>query len=54
MDVEGVTSVPIIGARSVPQLDENVGAADVSLSDEQYERIADAGRGALEGSWSLY
>lgn len=54
MDVEGVTSVPITGARSVSQLDENVGAADVSLSDEQYERIADTGRGAQEGSWALY
>ncbi|MFB6221976.1 MAG: aldo/keto reductase [Halolamina sp.] len=54
MDIEGATSIPIIGARSVSQLDENAGAADISLRDEQYERIADAGRGAQEGSWALY
>jgi aryl-alcohol dehydrogenase-like predicted oxidoreductase len=36
------TCVPIVGARTVEQLDENVGAADVSLSDDQFERIATA------------
>ncbi|MCU4744714.1 aldo/keto reductase [Halobacteria archaeon AArc-m2/3/4] len=36
------TCVPIFGARTLEQMDENVGAADISLSDEQYEQIADA------------
>ncbi|WP_276253216.1 aldo/keto reductase [Halomontanus rarus] len=36
------TCVPIFGARTVEQMDENVGAADISLSNDQYERIADA------------
>ena len=31
--------VPIVGARTVDQLKENLGMVDVSLSDEQYERI---------------
>jgi aryl-alcohol dehydrogenase-like predicted oxidoreductase len=34
--------VPIVGARTVDQLDENLGALDVSISDEQFERIVDA------------
>jgi aryl-alcohol dehydrogenase-like predicted oxidoreductase len=34
--------VPIIGARTVDQLDENLGAVDVSLSDEQFDRIVEA------------
>ena len=37
-----ITCVPIVGARTVDQLDENVGAADVSLSDEQFNRIVSA------------
>ncbi|WP_254768020.1 aldo/keto reductase [Salinilacihabitans rarus] len=36
------TCVPIVGARTVDQLDENVGAVDLSLSDEQFDRIVDA------------
>ena len=36
------TCVPIFGARSVEQLEENVAAAEISLSDEQFDRIADA------------
>ena len=36
------TCVPIIGARTVDQLDENLGAADLSLSDAQTERITEA------------
>jgi len=54
IDVEGVTLIPIIGARSLEQLDENVGALDVSLSDDQYNRIADAGRGDHAASWPVY
>ena len=36
------TCVPIVGARTVDQLTENVGAVDVSLSDDQFDRIVDA------------
>ena len=36
------TCVPIFGARSVTQLEENVAAADISLSEDQFDRIADA------------
>jgi aryl-alcohol dehydrogenase-like predicted oxidoreductase len=38
---EQVTA-PIVGARTVEQLEENIAAADVSLTDDQFERIADA------------
>lgn len=41
--ITGLTSIPIIGATSVEQLDETLGYVDLSLSDEQHERIADAG-----------
>ncbi|GAA0259315.1 aldo/keto reductase [Haladaptatus pallidirubidus] len=34
--------IPIVGARTVEQLEENVGAVDIELSAEQYDRIADA------------
>jgi aryl-alcohol dehydrogenase-like predicted oxidoreductase len=44
MMAPGVTSVPIFGARSLEQLNQNAGALDVSLTSEQYERIVDAGR----------
>ncbi|WP_424000115.1 aldo/keto reductase [Haloarcula salina] len=37
-----ITCVPIVGARTVDQLDENVGAVDISLSDEQFNRIVSA------------
>jgi aryl-alcohol dehydrogenase-like predicted oxidoreductase len=42
MDREEYTCVPIVGARTVEQLDENAGAADVSLDDGQHGRITDA------------
>jgi len=42
MDHDEFTCVPIVGARTVDQLDENVGAVDVSLSDAQFDRILDA------------
>jgi aryl-alcohol dehydrogenase-like predicted oxidoreductase len=38
---EQVTA-PIIGARTVAQLEENLAAADVSLTPEQFERIGNA------------
>jgi aryl-alcohol dehydrogenase-like predicted oxidoreductase len=40
-DRPAVTSV-ILGARSVAQLDENLGAADLHLSDKEAERLTDA------------
>ena len=39
MDHERFTCVPIVGARTVDQLDENLDAIDVTLSDEQFDRI---------------
>jgi len=42
MDHDRFTCVPIIGARTVEQLDENYDAIDVSLSDDQWERIDEA------------
>lgn len=35
---------PIVGARTTDQLEENVGAADIELSGEQYDRIENVGR----------
>ena len=40
-DRPAVTSV-ILGARSVAQLDENLGAADLHLSDKEAQRLTDA------------
>jgi aryl-alcohol dehydrogenase-like predicted oxidoreductase len=37
-------TAPIIGARTIEQLDENLDAADVGLGDDQFERLADAKR----------
>ncbi|EMA39830.1 aldo/keto reductase [Halobiforma nitratireducens] len=42
MDQDRVTCVPIVGARTPAQLEENVGAVEVDLSDEQFERIEKA------------
>ena len=42
MDQDAFTCAPIIGARTVDQLEENVGAAAVSISDDQHDRITDA------------
>ncbi|MXV64147.1 aldo/keto reductase [Natronorubrum sp. JWXQ-INN-674] len=36
------TCVPIVGARTPAQLEENVGAVEIELSDEQFERIDSA------------
>jgi aryl-alcohol dehydrogenase-like predicted oxidoreductase len=33
-------TAPLIGARTVEQLEENLGAADVQLTDDQFERLA--------------
>jgi aryl-alcohol dehydrogenase-like predicted oxidoreductase len=42
MDQPEFTCVPIVGARTVGQLDENLGAVDVSISGEQFDRIFEA------------
>ncbi|ADQ67750.1 oxidoreductase, aryl-alcohol dehydrogenase like protein [Halogeometricum borinquense DSM 11551] len=42
MDYPEATVIPIVGARTEEQLDENVEAADVSLSEDQWERIMNA------------
>ncbi|EMA11528.1 Predicted oxidoreductase [Haloarcula vallismortis] len=46
-----ITCVPIVGARTVDQLDENVGAADISLSDDQFNRIVSARYGDDGERW---
>lgn len=53
MDVDGLTSVPIVGARSPEQVHENLGSVDVSLSTDEYDRIADAGSPET-GGWAVY
>ncbi|NUB91444.1 aldo/keto reductase [Haloterrigena sp. SYSU A558-1] len=47
MDQDRFTCVPIVGARTPEQLEENVGAVEVDLTDEQFERI-DAARSSDE------
>ncbi len=42
MDQRAFTCVPIFGARSVEQMEENLAAIDVPLREEHYERIEDA------------
>ena len=42
MDQREFTCIPIVGARTVDQLDENVGAAGVSITRDQHDRITDA------------
>ncbi len=41
-------TAPIVGARTVDQLEENLGAADVELSDEQFERLAETKLGPYD------
>ncbi|AGN00821.1 aryl-alcohol dehydrogenase [Salinarchaeum sp. Harcht-Bsk1] len=48
MAQEDFTCVPIVGARTTDQLEENVGAVEVDLSDEQFDRI-DQARYAEDG-----
>ncbi|RQG97296.1 aldo/keto reductase [Natrarchaeobius chitinivorans] len=45
IDQDRFTCVPIVGARTPGQLEENVGAVEIELTDEQFERI-DAARSA--------
>ncbi|KPN30445.1 putative oxidoreductase [Halolamina pelagica] len=41
MHRDGVTA-PIVGARTVEQLEENLGAAAIDLSEEQVDRLTEA------------
>ncbi|AGB15864.1 putative oxidoreductase, aryl-alcohol dehydrogenase like protein [Halovivax ruber XH-70] len=41
MDQDRFTCVPIVGARTPEQLEENVGAVDVELTDDDFDRIAE-------------
>ena len=45
---DGVTA-PIVGARTVDQLEENLAAAAIDLSDEQVDRLTDAKASPYEG-----
>ena len=47
MHRDGVTA-PIVGARTVEQLEENLGAAAVDLTDEQVERLTESKAGPYE------
>ncbi|WP_436923043.1 aldo/keto reductase [Halosimplex amylolyticum] len=42
IDQREFTCVPIFGARTVDQMEENLGAVEISLSDDQYDRIDEA------------
>jgi len=42
-------AAPIVGARTVEQLEENLGASDVTLSEEQFERLAESKPSPLDG-----
>jgi len=42
IDQEDVTCVPIVGARTTDQLEENLGGAEVSISSDQHDRLTDA------------
>ena len=41
-------TAPIVGARTVDQLEENLRAATVEFSDEQFERLEEAGAGPFD------
>ena len=45
---DGVTA-PIVGARTVDQLEENLAAATIDLSDDQVERLTEAKQGPYPG-----
>lgn len=50
MDHDKFDVVPVVGARTVDQLSENVGAVDVSLSQDQWRQITEVGRTSDEGN----
>jgi len=41
-------AAPLVGARTVDQLEENLGAAEVELTDEQFERLAESKEGPFD------
>jgi len=43
-----VVRAPIVGARTTEQLEENIGAAGVSLSDDQFRRLSEAKGGPFD------
>ena len=47
MEQDRFTCVPIVGARTPEQLEENVGAVEIDLTDDQFERI-DAARSSAD------
>ncbi|WP_224269487.1 aldo/keto reductase [Haloprofundus salinisoli] len=51
MQIEQFTCVPIVGARTEEQLEENMGAVEVSLTDEQHDRILNARYDESGGIW---
>ena len=48
MHHDGV-GAPIVGARTVDQLEENLGASEVRLSEDQFERLAESKPSPLSG-----
>mgnify|MGYP006275060093 FL=1 len=42
MDQAEFACIPIVGARTTDQLEDNLGATEISLSVDQFERIAAA------------
>ncbi|MEF8808798.1 MAG: aldo/keto reductase [Natronomonas sp.] len=48
MHRDGVTA-PIVGARTVEQLEENLDAATIDLSEEQVDRLTEAKGGPYAG-----
>jgi aryl-alcohol dehydrogenase-like predicted oxidoreductase len=51
MDWDEFTCVPIVGARTVDQLNENVAATEVDLSAAQWDRIMDARYDPARNLW---
>ena len=49
--IGGITCVPIVGGRKAEYLDDNVAALDITLSNDQYERIATAGVADTQGAY---
>ncbi|MEF8771412.1 aldo/keto reductase [Halodesulfurarchaeum sp.] len=48
MHLDGVTA-PIVGARTVDQLEENLGAASIDLASDQVNRLSEAKPGPYDG-----
>lgn len=48
---ESFTTVPIVGVRTPDQLDENIKATEIELTEEQHERITEARYSEEGGRW---